>query len=60
MSWTIAFAELPHAAASVGRVDRIHATVAARDEQATVDIITSYPTLRPHLAVDADEVTAAG
>lgn len=60
MPWEISFAELPHPAAAVGKVDRVHATVAARDESCTVDIVTSYPTLRRRMAADpADVVTSA-
>ncbi|PTR33608.1 hypothetical protein C8J98_103371 [Luteibacter sp. OK325] len=59
MPWEISFAKLPHPAAAVGKVDRIHATVAARDESCTVDIVTSYPTLRPRMAAEQADVTAS-
>jgi hypothetical protein len=59
MPWEISFAKLPHPAAAVGKVDRIHATVAARDESSTVDIVTSYPTLRPRMVADQTDATAS-
>jgi hypothetical protein len=59
MPWDISFAKLPYPAAAVGKVDRVHVTVAARDESSTVNIVTSYPTLRPRVVADQTDVTAS-
>lgn len=59
MPCEISFAKLPHPAAAVGKVDRVHATVAARDESSTVDIATSYLPLRPRMADPTDATASA-